>query len=77
MKDCFVDKKQWQNQTQMFMIFKVVFNPAGEIVTSYRKYNLWIGEDLTYNVDKLPQLRYFDTPFGRYTSHLFTNKFSV
>jgi len=45
---------------------QVVFDPTGEIVTSYRKYNLWIGEDLTYNVDKQPQLRYFDTPFGRF-----------
>ena len=46
-------------------LFQVVFDSTGSIVAVYRKYNLWTGEDYTYNIDQQPQLNYFDTDFGR------------
>jgi len=43
----------------------VAYDPTGRLVARYRKYNLFLAEELIYDQPKTAELVYFDTPFGR------------
>ena len=43
----------------------VVFDPDGNLVSVYHKYNLWTSELPIYDIDPEPVLATLDTPFGR------------